>query len=148
MPIPQQNAPLEDKLSGRPSSYSADIAQKICERLASGESVRTICASGEMPSESTVFLWLLKHDSFSEQYARARKSRADARVERIDQVIQDMRTGAIDYNQARVEIDAIKWQSGKENSERYGDKVRNELTDPNGGPATLNVVIRSVLDPK
>lgn len=135
-------------LKGRPSSYSPEIAQEICERLAACESVSKICTDEHMPSESTVFLWLLKRDDFSEQYARARKSRADARVEGIDRVIQDMRTGAIDYNQARVEIDAIKWQSGKENSERYGDKVRNELSSPDGGAPTLNVVIRSVLDPK
>jgi hypothetical protein len=56
-------------------------------------------------------------------YARAREIRADARFERVDQVIEDMRAGVVDAQQARVEIDAIKWQAAKEAPSRYGDRL-------------------------
>ncbi len=34
---------------GRPSLYTEALAAKLCERLAEGESLRTICADKAMP---------------------------------------------------------------------------------------------------
>jgi hypothetical protein len=39
---------------GRPSHYSAEIADTICNRLAGGESLRAICANAGMPNRATV----------------------------------------------------------------------------------------------
>lgn len=123
---------------GRPSSFTQEIADEICSQLASGESIRAICDDEEgLPSATTVFRWLAKYPEFREQYMCAREARADARFERIDGVVEDMRTGAIDHNQARVEIDAIKWQAGKESPKRYGDRL--ELAGDKDAPLTITV---------
>jgi hypothetical protein len=45
---------------GRPSTYSFERAEFICERLAYGESLRQICSDESMPSRRTVFQWLAK----------------------------------------------------------------------------------------
>ena len=63
---------------GRPSDYSPEICAEICARLADGRSLRSICRDDDMPHTATVFVWLEKHPAFSEQYARARESQADA----------------------------------------------------------------------
>ena len=43
---------------GRPSAYTSEIAETICERLMDGESLRAICASAGMPDKATVFRWI------------------------------------------------------------------------------------------
>lgn len=111
---------------GAPTTYTPEIASAICDRLASGFSVRSIADQPDMPASATIFSWLTKYPAFAEQYTRARESRAHARFESMDQVILDMRNGVIDAAQARVEIDTIKWQCGKEMPAKYGDQLKLE----------------------
>jgi hypothetical protein len=59
----------------------------------------------------------------AENYARAREIRADARFEAIDEIVEAVRAGTLDANSARVMIDTIKWQCGKERPKRYSDKI-------------------------
>jgi hypothetical protein len=57
---------------GRPSVYSEAIAGEICQRLADGESLKSICRSEGMPKSSTVIAWALDvAHPFYERYARA-----------------------------------------------------------------------------
>lgn len=102
----------------------AEIQARICRGIAAGFSIKK-CREQmpDLPAESLIFQWLTDDDGFSEQYARARTVRADARAERIDDVVDQLGSGKIDHNTARVMIDAEKWQAGKENAKRYGDRL-------------------------
>ena len=64
--------------AGRPSSYTEEVAEELCIRLGLGESLAQICRDPEMPAQSTVYLWLLRHPDFSERYTRAREEQAEA----------------------------------------------------------------------
>lgn len=110
-------------MTGRPSKYSEELADRVCMEIAIGKSVHALCEGKGMPSPATIFAWLTKHPTFLDKYVRARKERTNARFERLDQVIQDLRNGIIDHKVARVEIDVIKWQLGKENANKYGDRM-------------------------
>ena len=58
---------------GRPSVYSHAMAEEICNRLAVGESLKSVCQDDGMPDERTVRRWALDPDHpFSPRYARAR----------------------------------------------------------------------------
>ena len=96
---------------------------KFCRLIAEGLSIKKACAIDGTPPERTIFEWLYDDEEFSQQYARARERRADARAERIDDISERLDRGDLDHNQARVMIDAEKWQAGKENAKRYGDKL-------------------------
>jgi hypothetical protein len=54
------------------STFSQEIADLICNRMANGESLRAICRDEGMPAASTVCLWAANDKTFAEQYARAR----------------------------------------------------------------------------
>lgn len=71
---------------GRPSKYSDELAEKICEKIANGRSLRSICAEDGMPTTSTVCKWLIENKEFSEQYARAREKQADYFAEEIIEI--------------------------------------------------------------
>lgn len=100
-----------------------DIQGRVLRGIAAGLSVGKCCRQEGMPNKDTIFEWLMDDETFSDQYARARERRADARVERIDDIAEEVKAGTLGANEARVIIDAEKWQAGKENSKRYGDKL-------------------------
>jgi hypothetical protein len=45
------------KQRGRPTLYTPETVDRICDRLADGESLKAICREPGMPSERTVLTW-------------------------------------------------------------------------------------------
>lgn len=122
---------------GRPSDYTPETADKICERLADGESLRLICAADDMPDRGTVFRWLSVHEDFRGQYARAREQQADAMFDDIRDIADAPANDAVDVQRAKLRVDARKWMAGKLRPKVYGDKL--ELAGDASSP--LQVVI-------
>ena len=56
-----------------PVRYSDEIAETICERLRTGETLTSICKSEGLPTESAVREWASEDTPFAAQYARARE---------------------------------------------------------------------------
>lgn len=126
---------------GRPSSFTQEIADKICERLANGESLRTICLDVDMPSRDAVYRWLATLPNFQGQYAHAKELQADAIFDEIldiaDEASNDWMlkndNGNESYSlngehvqRSRLRIDARKWMAGKLRPKVYGDKTSIE----------------------
>lgn len=138
---------------GRPSEYTEQTALLICDRLASGESLRKICADPDMPVISTVFLWLSKHSAFSNQYARARESWADATFEETLEIADNSRNDTQtddegrpivnhdNIQRARLRVDTRKWALARMAPKRYGDKVETTLK---GDPENPVQVVKTV----
>lgn len=63
---------------GRPSKFTPDIVEEICERLCKGEPLACICLDAHMPCPNTVRVWMLEHEGVSEAIARARETGFDA----------------------------------------------------------------------
>lgn len=92
----------------------------ICEQLADGESLRTICAREGMPSKANVFRWLSANQDAADQYARAREAQADSLVDDILLIADDT---SREPNDRRVAVDARKWVASKLRPKAYGDKL-------------------------
>ena len=123
---------------GRPSSYSQLLADTICERIACGESVRTICNDPEMPATGTVYVWLGKHPDFQDQYARARDQQVAALAEEILDIADDGSNDWMENNKpncpgymengeamarSRLRVDTRKWLLSKLAPKKYGEKL-------------------------
>jgi hypothetical protein len=126
-------------MAGRPTDYTQEMADIICNRVANGESLNTICNEENLPCRMTIYRWLRAHSEFSDNYARAREDQADWFA---DQIVEIADTEP-DANIARVRIDARKWVASKLKSKNYGDKAQMELTGKDGAPITpvINVSI-------
>lgn len=131
-------------MTGRPSEFTPEIANEICERLIRGESLRSICADDEagwLPHERTVYRWLETNEAFRQQYAHAREAQADRFVDEIIDIADapnattNRETGETelrDPQRDRLRVDARKWVASKLAPKKYGDKVA--LTDGEGAP--------------
>lgn len=108
---------------GRPSLYSEGLANTICDRIACGESLASICRDDGMPDYKTVIRWLREKDDFRDNYTRAREDQADADADSVQDIGRRVLTGELDPQAARVAIDALKWAAGKRKPKKYGDKL-------------------------
>lgn len=137
-------------MAGRPSDYGPEIADRICERIADGESVRSICADDDMPSKAAVFRWLAAHETFRDQYARAKEAQLEHMADELLDIADD---GSNDWmerrnadgsthevvngehiQRSRLRVDSRKWLLSKLVPKKYGDRVMNEHTGKDGGP--------------
>lgn len=124
--------PKIPKPIGRPSIYTQELADKICEQLSRGISLRTVCLAEEMPDAATIFRWFRTNEEFCKQYARAKEESADAMAEEIldlsDGAIDIIKKGAEKKSSAlgqavRLQVDTRKWIMSKMKPKKYGDKL-------------------------
>lgn len=120
---------------GRPSVYTQEIADLICQKLAEGMSLRAICRSDDMPSDACVRNWALEdREGFFAQYTRSRDIGLDCVADEVFDIADD-KTG--DVIRDRLRFDARRWYLSKLAPKRYGDKVQQEVSGPDGGPITV-----------
>lgn len=119
--------------------YTEDLADEICERIADGESLRTICRDEHMPVKTSVFRWLAANEDFAKRYARAREEQADTIFDECLDIVDDSANDWIERRnksgdvvqvlneeaiaRSRLRLDARKWMAGKLRPKKYGDKV-------------------------
>lgn len=117
---------------GRPTLYSKDIADSICEKIAQGSSMRTVCEDESMPAMSTVFKWLREHKEFSEQYASACEERTEAQNELLlelgDEALEeaqnaDPKAANAVVSAVKLKADNLKWVMSKQKPKKYGEKI-------------------------
>lgn len=102
--------------------YGEEVRALILGELSSGRSLNEICSAQGMPAESTVRGWEIEDNppGFAANYMRARSLGIDALAERALSVARDKER---DPNCRRVEIDTIKWFTGKMRPAKYGERV-------------------------
>lgn len=124
---------------GRPSLYTPELAQRICARIAEGESLRSICRDEDMPGDATVRAWAINDvEGFSAQYTKARDIALDLMADDLIEIADTPQLGQktktnekgetettegdmIEHR--RLRVDARKWYLSKLAPKRYGDKV-------------------------
>lgn len=115
-------------------TYTPQIANEICRRIALGESLRSICADATMPSQEAVYTWLRNNADFRGQYSRAREDQAETYLDEIIKISDDTShdTTTTDNGEqpnsewiarSRLRVDARKWAMSKLAPKKYGDKI-------------------------
>jgi hypothetical protein len=117
---------------GKPSSYTPEIAEEICNRMIEGESVLKICRDAHMPNRVVVYRWIESNAAFRQQYSYAREAQAHYYADLIRDVAFDdsgdffVEGGRIVTDHARVQrarlkVDTLKWIAARFNR-AYSDK--------------------------
>lgn len=138
--IPQQEIAPPKKKTGRPSKYTPEIAQEMCNRLANGEPLRQICRDEGFPAWQTVYDWMYRDDALGEEgvglsgaIAKAREIGQDAIAEQIWLEVNQEPERILSEGGGRVDSGYVQWQKvkaeiglkllAKWNPKRYGDKI-------------------------
>lgn len=126
-------------IMGRKSSYTPEIAARICERLEAGESLLAICRSDDMPATSAVYRWMEDVPSFRNDFARAKTKGLDRMAEALIDISDEadarallngedvqvvMDSTAVARN--RLRVDTRKWYLSKLAPKLYGERLAVE----------------------
>lgn len=138
------------KKRGRPSRYKPEIIAEICERLSAGEPLATMCRENDhLPAWQTVYDWMAADPEIAGAIARARDAGeevigadcmkiADTPQEGVETVIkpdgsvEERRGDMLGHRKLRIETRLkllAKW-----NPKRWGERITQEVSGPNGGP--------------
>ena len=170
MPAKTKTPAKKPNPRGRPTTYTKERGDQICELISEG---RTTLAVSRMlgMKRHTIIKWARKYPDFGAMYAQARQHLYehwadeildDAENETRDNVSRRViKTGYSqklgDYNETieqitsdntavqrdRLKVDSKKWLLSKLLPKEYGDKIETQLTGKDGESLTpvLNITI-------
>lgn len=108
---------------GRPTLFSDDVADEICDKLSQGISLSKICSNSEhLPTSRTVWRWIRENEDFCRKYELAKEESADHLAEEAIEIADATYTDATEIQQARLRIDTRKWYASKAKPKKYGDR--------------------------
>lgn len=81
-----------------------------------------ICQLDGMPSTSTVQKWYALYPEFHQACRNARDLCADSELERHNMLIDEVISGELEPDKARVVLQALQWRIAMLDKTRYGDK--------------------------
>jgi hypothetical protein len=142
----EQAVTVAKRKQGALSTYSEAIGKEIVTRLASGQSLHSICKLDHMPHISTIYDWIGKEPSFAEHYGRAREQAAhtlfDQMIDIADDCSNDLLKDGTPNNaaiqRAKLQIDTRARVAGKLAPRVYGERIE-QLNQ------TVNIDSRSVI---
>lgn len=127
---------------GRPSDYTEEIANEICERISEGETMVKICSDEGMPSRWAVFRWLAAHESFRNNYAHAHDMKAELEVDEMKAIADDGSNDWMETNdpdnpgyklngeavqRSKLRVDVRKWNAERAKPKKYGKLIAVEV---------------------
>lgn len=130
----------QKKKTGRPSKYTPEIAQEMCNMLADGIPLREICRQEGYPAWRTVYDWMYQDDALGEKgvglsaaIAKAREIGQDAIAEQIWIEVNQEPERILTEGGGKIDPGYVQWQRvkaeiglkllAKWNPKRYGDKI-------------------------
>ena len=132
------------KRAGVPSTYSPELGETICVRIAMGETLTGICRTPtenemalgakprdpDLPHESTLRRWMVRFPDFHKAYHAARQLQADRVFDEIidhSRAMMDSRLqqeGRIYRDrEASVALRALQWVAARLKPQEYGERV-------------------------
>lgn len=117
-------------------TYNQEIADEICDVVSTHPcGLKKLCAQNpHWPTEANIYRWMFRHESFRQQYARAKANQVECLV---NEALDTARDGSLDtyidekgnercdhewVNRSRLKVDTIKWFASKLAPKLYGDK--------------------------
>lgn len=137
---------------GRPTIYSEELADLICERVATHDvGLNRICSMyGDLPHVRTIMLWRFNNSGFAEKYRQAKMAQAELLAESLNELCENIqsyvdsdgveRVDAGMIARQRLKVDTIKWQATKLVPKVYGMPSKEATT------TGLSVVERLMAD--
>jgi hypothetical protein len=107
-----------------PAIYTDHLADTICELLASGESITSICKMKGFPSYAQLARWRSHYAAFGEAFDKARAMRAEIMHDRILDELDDSLSPE-DVSVAKLKFDKLKYLASVNDPDRFGNRVKH-----------------------
>lgn len=119
----------EKRKVGRPTDYTPELAETICELLMDGMSLNKICQMAGMPKRVAIYRWILNIEEFRNKYVAAREYQGDYSADYLSDIGEDVRNEVLSADRARVMADIHKWVAARRAPRKYGDQINVNQTN-------------------
>lgn len=117
-----------------------DRVTDICKKVANGLTLRQIAFEYNV-DPATILNWVTIDEKSTQQYARARDAAADLFESEIIEAAMSVNSDSAAAD--RVKIDALKWVAARRAPKKYGEKVQQEITNPDGSLRPQKIIIEA-----
>lgn len=108
--------------------FTPEIIDEYLRRIAiGGMSARKVGKMKDMPSYEAFYQLKNRDPEVARRYLVAMESRASALDDEIDDILESVKNGELDYNAGRLALDTAKWRMAKYYPRFYGDNQRVEV---------------------
>ena len=148
------------KKPGRPSKLTPAVLKRIVDGLSEGTPLTVICAGENMPHDTTVRDWMAANPDVSLAIARARDRGFDKialeamriadtpligeEITESEDGMQVKRSDMLGHRKLQIETRLkllAKWDP-----KRYGERMAQEISGPNGGPVSVAPAVQLTAD--
>lgn len=142
---PKAKVDKEPKKMGRPTDYTPELAERICELVAIHDMglTRLTAEFPDLPDKSNINRWRRKYEDFRAKYAQAKCQQLEFMTEDILEIADDGKNDWMEHydknneciswrvngehiQRSRVRIDTRKWLASKLAPKIYGDALTQE----------------------
>ena len=106
---------------GRWSTFTPEIGEEICRRMADGVSLKAIGADPAMPCAATILRWCREFPEFGDAYALARSQMADWLFDEAREVSLEATPSTVWVG--RLRFDTIRWMTARMAPKKYCERV-------------------------
>lgn len=147
--------PSETKM-GRPTKRTDEVIDRVLKGLSEGTPLTIICQPDDMPCDDTVRVWAREDKDLSSAIARAREAGFDRialdALDIADDNTRDtitVRKGGMDVEvpdtewimRSKLRVETRLKLLSKWDPKRYGDKITQEVSGPDGKPIESTIKI-------
>ena len=122
----------EKNKGGRPTLKTPELIRDIAGRLAQGEPLAVICREEGYPHPSNVRVWMTEDEEVSRAIAHARELGWDAIAHQARATARGLGDSTNDIQRDKLIIDTDLKLLAKWDPKRYGDKIQQEHSSPDG----------------
>jgi len=148
-------APAAARPRGGQTTFSQEIADEIIERLSKGEPLESICRDDHMPTSRTISNWKKASDAFASDIAHARETGFDQIaadcLDIADETSNDTvygesgaRANTEWISRSKLRIETRLKLLAKWDPKRYGEKITQEHTNPDGSGLFTGIKVEFV----
>lgn len=126
-------------------AFSEVIAGLICQEVASGKTLKTVCELPNFPPYSIVCVWRRAKPAFAKMLLDAKRDWAEAQHDEAFKIIDDVSEDQDAINKAKARVGLRQWAAERAAPETYGTK--NEKAGVGNTIIMINTGIQRPGDP-
>jgi hypothetical protein len=118
--------------TGRKELHAPEAYYDVIRLIGEGVPLANALGGPDRPGRTRFYDRLKVDGELERAYALAMQQRAAGRADKLLEINELLLKGKIDPQSAKVASDNYKWLASKEDSRRYGDISRQEITGRDG----------------